>query len=64
MKQRKNDKKYNISLYNDRLKQLIVAISKKKGTTTTKYIEEALQIQVEKDKNLLEKEDFFKIVMK
>ncbi len=64
MKQRKNEKKYSISLYNDRLKQLIVAISKKKGTTTTKYIEEALQIQVEKDKNLLEKEDFFKIVMK
>lgn len=64
MKLRRNEKKYSISLYNDKLKQLIVAISKKKGTTTTKYIEEALQIQVEKDKNLLEKEEYFKIMMK
>lgn len=64
MKTRKNDSKYSISLYNDKLKQLIIAISKKKNTTTTKYIEEALQIQVEKDKNLLEKEELFKIVMK
>ncbi|HPJ87466.1 MAG TPA: hypothetical protein PLU55_05080 [Candidatus Pacearchaeota archaeon] len=64
MKTRKNDSKYSISLYNDKLKQLIIAISKKKNTTTTKYIEEALQIQVEKDKNLLEKEELFRIVMK
>ncbi len=58
------NKKYSIALYNDRLKQLIIAIAKKKKTTTTKYIEEALQIQVEKDKNLLEKEEYFKIMMK
>lgn len=64
MKPRKNDKKYSVSLYNDKLKKLIIAISKKKNTTTTKYIEEALQNQVEKDKNLLEKEDLFNIVMK
>ena len=64
MKTRKNDSKYSISLYNDKLIQLIIAISKKKNTTTTKYIEEALQIQVEKDKNLLEKEELFRIVMK
>jgi hypothetical protein len=64
MKARKNDKRYSISLYNDTLKQLIIAISKKKKTTTTKYIEEALQIQVEKDKNILEKEELFKIMMK
>ena len=64
MQTRKPFKKYQIALYNDKLKQLIVAISKKKGTTTTKYIEEALSKQVEEDKNLLAKEDYFKIVMK
>lgn len=64
MKPRKNDKKYSVSLYNDQLKKLIIAISKKKNTTTTKYIEEALQIQVEKDKNILSQEDLFNIVMK
>ena len=64
MKPRKNDKKYSVSLYNEQLKKLIIAISKKKNTTTTKYIEEALQIQVEKDKNILSQEDLFNIVMK
>lgn len=64
MKPRKNDKKYSVSLYNDQLKKLIIAISKKKNTTTTKYIEEALQIQVEKGKNILSQEDLFNIVMK
>ena len=64
MKTRKNDKKYSVSLYNDQLKKLIIAISKKKNTTTTKYIEEALQIQVEKDKNILSQQDLFNIVMK
>ena len=64
MKPRKNDKKYYVSLYNDQLKKLIIAISKKKNTTTTKYIEEALQVQVEKDKNILSQEDLFNIVMK
>lgn len=64
MKPRKNKKKYSISLYNDKIKKLVIAISKKKNTTTTKYIEEALQNQVEKDKNLLEKEELFKIMMK
>lgn len=64
MKPRKNDKKYSVSLYNDQLKKLIIAISKKKNTTTTKYIEEALQIQVEKDKNILSQQDLFNIVMK
>lgn len=64
MKPRKNDKKYSVSLYNDQLKKLIIAISKKKNTTTTKYIEEALQVQVEKDKNILSQEDLFNIVMK
>ena len=64
MKPRKNDKKYSVSLYNDQLKKLIIAIPKKKNTTTTKYIEEALQVQVEKDKNILSQEDLFNIVMK
>ena len=64
MKPRKNDKKYSVSLYNDQLKKLIIAISKKKNTTTTKYIEEALQVQVEKDKNILSQEDLFNILMK
>ena len=64
MKPRKNDKKYSVSLYNDQLKKLIIAISKKKNTTTTKYIEEALQVQVEKDKNILSQEDLLNIVMK
>lgn len=57
-------KKYSIALYNNKLQNLIIAISKKKGTTTTKYIEETLSKQVEKDKSLLDKEELFKIMMK
>ena len=57
-------KKYSIALYNDKLQNLIIAISKKKKTTTTKYIEEALEKQVEKDKSLLSQEELFKIMMK
>ena len=58
MKTRKNDSKYSISLYNDKLKQLIIAISKKKNTTTTKYIEEALQFKLKRTRTYLKKKNF------
>jgi len=51
-------------LYNDTLKKMIIALAKKKNTTTTKYIEIALQNQINKDKNLLTQEDLLQIIDK
>ena len=56
------NKRKTITLYNDSLKKMIIAISKKKHTTTTKYIEEALKNQINKDKNLLSNEEMFEII--
>lgn len=64
MKTRKNQKAYTITLYNDTLKKFIIAIAKKKGTTTTHYIEETLQKRINDDKELLEKEDLLQILNK
>lgn len=58
------NKKSNYVLYNDKLKKMMIAISKKKHTTTTKYLEEALQNQINKDMCLLEKEDLIAILKK
>ena len=57
-------KSYDMKLYDERIAKLIIAIAKKKRTTTTKYIEEALSKQVEKDTSLLDKEELIKLFMK
>ena len=57
-------KSYDMKLYDERLAKLIIAIAKKKRTTTTKYIEEALSKQVEQDTSLLDKEELIKLFMK
>lgn len=57
-------KSYDMKLYDGRLAKLIIAIAKKKRTTTTKYIEEALSKQVEQDTSLLDKEELIKLFMK
>lgn len=61
---RTNQKGKTIMLYNDTLKKMIIALAKKKNTTTTKYIEIALQNQINKDKNLLTQEDLLQIIDK
>lgn len=61
---RTNQKGKTIMLYNDTLKKMIIALAKKKNTITTKYIEIALQNQINKDKNLLTQEDLLQIIDK
>ena len=61
---RTNQKGKTIMLYNDTLKKMIIALAKKKNTTTTKYIEIALQNQINQDKNLLTQEDLLQIIDK
>jgi hypothetical protein len=61
---RTNQKGKTIMLYNDTLKKMIIALAKKKNTTTTKYIEIALQNQINQDKHLLTQEDLLQIIDK
>ena len=55
-------KKYSINIYNEYLKKAITMIAKKKNTTTTKYIEDALKEKVATDKKILTSEEILSML--